>query len=110
MPELIKLYIRSVAIGFGIAAVFVGVLLWSGLGGLGDLVAGSSAGWLAVFMLWFMNGIVFAGVQFAYRIMSMAQRDDTPRGGMKIMDLQPVRVEATARKQNNAQRFVQRRR
>ena len=28
MPDLIKLYICNVAIGFGIAALFVGMLLW----------------------------------------------------------------------------------
>ena len=34
MPELIKLYIRSVAIGFGIAAGFVALLLWTNTMGL----------------------------------------------------------------------------
>jgi len=105
MPELIKLYIRSVAIGFGIAAAFVALLLWTNTMGLGDLVSGSSAGALAIFMLWFMNGIVFAGVQFAYRIMSMAERPGGPRRGSPVVDLtKPVRIEATANKPKAARR------
>ncbi len=83
MPELIKLYIRNVAIGFGIAAGFVTGLLWFDVMGLWQLVSGSSSGVLAVFMLWFMNGIVFAGVQFAWAVMALAEDDNGPRGGTR---------------------------
>ena len=61
MPELVKMYIRNVVIGFGIAAVFVAMLLWFNVMNLWGLVASSDAGLLAVFLLWFMHGIVFAG-------------------------------------------------
>ncbi|WP_121063998.1 hypothetical protein [Chachezhania antarctica] len=105
MPELIKLYIRSVAIGFGIAAGFVALLLWTNTMGLQELVLGSSGGALALFMLWFMNGIVFAGVQFAYKIMSMAERPEGPRRGTPVMDLtKPVRIKAVAKKREPAPR------
>jgi hypothetical protein len=98
MPELVKLYIRNVAIGFGIAAGFVAGLLWFDVAGLWQLVSGSSSGLLAVFMLWFMNGIVFAGVQFAWAVMALAEDDNTPRRGTPVaQDLVPVRVSAAAR-------------
>lgn len=69
MPKLIRLYITNVLIGFAIAAAFVAMLLWFNLGNLGSLVANSDAGLLAVFLLWFSNGIVFAGVQFGIAVM-----------------------------------------
>ena len=98
MPELIKLYIRNVAIGFGIAAVFVAGLLWFDVMGLWQLVSGSSSGVLAVFMLWFMNGIVFAGVQFAWAVMALAEDEDGPRRGTPVAhDFVPVRVPAESR-------------
>ena len=37
MPELVKMYIRNVAIGFGVAAIFVALLLWFDLRGAGAL-------------------------------------------------------------------------
>lgn len=95
MPKLVKLYIRNVALGFAIAAAFVAMLLWFNVMNLWTLVTQSDAGLLAVFMLWFMNGIVFAGVQFAWAVMSMAEKEDKPRGGTPIVpDWTPVPVAA----------------
>ena len=68
MPKLVRLYITHVAIGFGIAAVFVAVLLGFNVANLWHLVMGSDKGWLAVLILWLANGIVFAGVQFAIAV------------------------------------------
>jgi len=84
MPKLIKMYIQNVAIGFAIAAGFVAMLLWFNVMGLWQLVSGSDSGLLAVFLLWFMNGIVFAGVQFAWAIMAMAEKPDNGRGGTPV--------------------------
>ncbi|MBO9446263.1 hypothetical protein [Ruegeria sp. R14_0] len=84
MPKLIRLYITQVAWGFVISAVFVGVLLGFNVGNLRGLILGSEIGLIALAMIWFMNGIVFAGVQFAYAIMSMAEKPDGPRGGTPI--------------------------
>lgn len=94
MPELIKLYLRQCAIGFGIAAVFVALLLSFNVANLWSLVKGSDVGLLAVFMLWFFNGIVFAGVQFSIYVMSMAEKDDTGggRGRRAVLDYVAVRV------------------
>jgi hypothetical protein len=79
MPELIKLYIRSCLIGFGIAAIFVAAIVCLDVANLGHLVFQSSDGVLAVVVLWVLNGIVFAGVQFGIAIMQLA--DDTPTKG-----------------------------
>jgi len=74
MPELVRLYIRSVAIGFAVAVVFTGGLLWQDVAGLGGLVLGSDIGWLAALLLVFFNGILFAAVQFGLAVMAMADR------------------------------------
>ena len=83
MPKLIRLYIINVAIGFGIAAAFVAMLLYFNVANLWYLVTHSEIGWLAVLLLWLANGIVFAGVQFAIVIMKLKDSDnDEPRGGL----------------------------
>ncbi|SDC95929.1 hypothetical protein [Ruegeria marina] len=98
MPRLIRLYITQVLVGFALSAVFTAGLIWFDIAGLRGLIMRSDAALLAVFMLWFMNGIVFAGVQFAWKIMSLAETEDGPRGGSPVSDLRPAaaRQEATA--------------
>ena len=81
MPKLIKLYITQVAIGFGIAGVFVALLLWFNIANLWHLVSNTSDGVLAVLILWVANGIVFAGVQFAIAVMRMKDDDDDDHHG-----------------------------
>ena len=54
MPKLVSMYIRHVLIGFGLAGVFVGLLLWMNVGNLWHLVTHSDVGIMAVAML-FMN-------------------------------------------------------
>ena len=83
MPKLIALYIRSVAIGFALAAVFLGGVLWMDISGLRGLIFGSSMGLVAALMLWVFNGVVFAGVQFAIAVMKLAEPEDGPRGGSR---------------------------
>ncbi|WP_171239491.1 hypothetical protein [Ruegeria sp. HKCCA5491] len=85
MPKLIRLYITQVAWGFAISAVFVGVLLAFNVANLRSLITGSDIGLVALLMIWFMNGIVFAGVQFAYKIMSMAEKPGGPRRGSPVV-------------------------
>ncbi|WP_238369159.1 hypothetical protein [Heliomarina baculiformis] len=97
MPELVKLYMRHTAIGFAIAGGFVALLLGFDVQSLRSLIFGSQDGMLALFLLWFMNGIVFAGVQFAWAVMSMSENNE-PRGGMRLRLRRdevaiPVRVE-----------------
>lgn len=85
MPKLIRLYIAQVAWGFVISAVFVGVLLALNVANLRHLITSSEIGFIALVMIWFMNGIVFAGVQFAYKIMSMAEKPQGPRRGTPVV-------------------------
>ncbi|MFY2826113.1 hypothetical protein [Ruegeria sp. MALMAid1280] len=93
MPKLIRLYITQVAWGFVISAVFVGVLLALNVANLRHLITSSEMGLIALGMIWFMNGIVFAGVQFAYAIMSMAEKPQGPRRGTPVaVKSQPVTV------------------
>lgn len=94
MPKLVRLYLESVALGFVISAAFTGGLLWLDVAGLGHLLMASDIGWVAVAMLVVFNGIVFSAVQFAVRIMGMADHDDGPKGGHGVREpvLIPVLV------------------
>ena len=99
MPELVRLYIRSVAIGFGISALFTAGLVWWDVAGVGHLILGSDIGLVAAAMLVMFNGIVFSAVQFAFRIMAMAETEDGPKGGHGAREpvLIPVCVPVKAR-------------
>lgn len=85
MPKLIRLYITQVILGFVISAIFVGVLLAINVANLRHLITNSDLGLIALAMIWFMNGIVFAGVQFGYAIMSMAEKPKGPRRGSPVL-------------------------
>lgn len=97
-PNLMRLYLRHCAIGFALSAVFVGLILWSDVAGLGRLVMASDVGLLAVFLLWFFNGTVFGSVQFAISIMMMqdCDKDDGPRRGLMV----PVRLAAKSKRRS----------
>ncbi|WP_010141950.1 hypothetical protein [Oceanicola sp. S124] len=98
MPKLVRLYITQCLIGFGISAVFTAGLIYFDVMGLQRLVLGSSDGLLGALLIFFSNGIVFAGVQFAISVMRL-QEDDRPHGGTRLPLLaQPVRVEARVKK------------
>jgi len=97
MPKLIKLYIQQVFIGFGLSAVFTAILLYFDIANLQRLLLGSSDGVLGLFLIFFFNGLVFAGVQFAIRIMRMGceeDDDDDDDRGMPIHlgQLIPIRI------------------
>lgn len=93
MPELVRLYIKNVAMGFGLAVAFVGALLWLNVGNLWHLISTSDVGWIALVMLVFFNGVVFAGVQFAISVMRMEEEEAGPRGGTRA----PVATDIPAR-------------
>ena len=96
MPKLIALYIRSIAIGFALALVFLGGVLALDIAGLRGLIFGSSMGMVAAAMLVVFNGIVFSGVQFAIAVMKLAEPPEGPRGGTRapVTRLVPVPVRA----------------
>jgi hypothetical protein len=98
MPKLIKLYIVSVAFGFGLSAVFLALLLWADVAGIRHLIFASDIGAIAAVMMFVMNGVVFAGVQFAIAVMRLAEDPEGPKGGNRALDVsRPVRVEVTAK-------------
>lgn len=103
MPKLVRVYLESVAVGFAVSAAFTVGLMWLDVAGIGHLVLRSDIGWVAVAMLVVFNGIVFSAVQFAFRVMGMADRDEGPRGGRGVREpvLVPVPVPV---KQHNRRR------
>jgi hypothetical protein len=93
MPELVHLYIRSVALGFVLSLAFTAGLIWWDVAGIGHLILGSDIGLVAAAMMVVFNGIVFSAVQFGYRIMAMAEDDAGPKGGRGAPE--PVLVPVT---------------
>ncbi len=99
MPELVRLYIRHSLIGFAISGVFVTGLLWLNIANLQHLVFSTSGGWLAAFLLFFFNGLLFASVQFGIAVMSMAESDEPGSGRPESLPMSdvfspaPVRIE-----------------
>ena len=91
MPKLIKLYILNVAYGFALSVVFLGLLLWQDVAGLRSLIFGSDIGWVAAFMMIVMNGVVFAGVQFAIAVMRLAEDPQEPPRGTRAPDTGLIR-------------------
>jgi TRAP-type C4-dicarboxylate transport system permease small subunit len=95
MPKLIKLYIVNVAYGFALSVIFFGMLLWLDVAGIRHLIFGSSMGPVAAFMMIMMNGVVFAGVQFAIAVMRLAEDpEEPPRGKRQPVHLVPIKVTA----------------
>lgn len=97
MPELVRLYIRNIIIGFVLALIFTATLIALDVASLRHLVTHTQGGAIAVIMLVVFNTIVFAGVQFAIAVMRMAEDDSPPRGGRRIRvgGAQPVTAPAT---------------
>ncbi len=106
MPDLVRLYIRHVAIGFALATIFTALLLWLNVANLWHLVTHAPGGTLAVILLVVFNGIVFSGVQFGIAITGMARAtgsddgEDDGRGAVPALHpvAVPVRVDADRRR------------
>ena len=111
MPKLIRLYIVNVVIGFALAAIFVGMLLWFDIANLLHLVSHSDKGWLALLILWVSNGIIFAGVQFGIAVMRMKDDDDDdgPGGGLRQHVMRPDHVAIPVRVDQGEGGFWQKR-
>lgn len=92
MPKLVRLYIKHTIIGFALSGAFVTMLLWSNVANLWHLISSSPTGYLAGFLLFMFNGIVFSGVQFGIAIMRMAENDDHDDKGKRQRE--PVLSEA----------------
>jgi hypothetical protein len=77
----IRFYAGCVATGFALAALFTGALLWLDVAGLRHLVTTVQGGWLALFLLWFFNGIVMTGAQASVLLLLQAERPEEPPAG-----------------------------
>jgi len=97
MPELVRLYIRHVAIGVALAIGFTALLVALNVAHLRHLILADPAGWVAVVMLVVFNAIVFSGVQFAYAVMRLDVGDGPTRGtAVRLPVAVPQRVAVRA--------------
>lgn len=71
MPEIVRLFVRNGLIGFGVAALFVGLLIVLDVNGLRESLAGEERLGLALFVLWLGNATLFAALQIAWAVMAM---------------------------------------
>jgi hypothetical protein len=78
---LVAFYIRSCVLGFVLAAVFTAMLIALDVARIGYLISHVEGGFLAAFLLWFFNGIVFSGAQAAVSVLLMAERDGRDHDG-----------------------------
>ncbi|MEZ5751164.1 MAG: hypothetical protein R3D60_04085 [Paracoccaceae bacterium] len=101
LPRLVRLYIIQVLIGFAVSAAFVGILLYTDFAHLRSLMLSTRGGAIAGFLLFFFNGLVFAGVQFAITIMNMGESEDAdPKGGKRqpVATAEPALVRIDSRR------------
>jgi len=80
MPHLVRFLMRHAAIGFGIAVVFVAVLLALDAQGLRTLMFRGPDGWLAAGVLAFAMGLTFGSVQMGVAVMLLTTREDGGSG------------------------------
>lgn len=85
MPNLVRLYVTSIVVGFVLAVLFTALLLMLDIAGLRHLVLGSAAGRLGGLMLVAFNTIVFSGAQFGIAVMHLAD-SQLPPGGLRQFD------------------------
>lgn len=92
MPELVRLYLRNILLGFALAVGFTVLLVVLDVAHLRHLTLETTGGWLAIGMLVIFNTICFAGVQFAIAVMQMADQPRPPRGGHRAPASRPAAI------------------
>jgi hypothetical protein len=98
LPTLVRFVVRHAAIGFGIAAVFVGALLLADPGGAGSLLLTAADHWWPAVALWFFIGLTFGAVQIGAATMLLAEAGQRPSRGIRApASLEPVPVRIRAR-------------
>jgi hypothetical protein len=85
MPDLARFLFRHAAIGFGIAALFVGMLVALDAGGLRTLMRGSDAGLAEAVLLTVFVGLTFGSVQMGIAVWQ-AGRDGSGRGSVGAVE------------------------
>ena len=75
LPMLVRFLVRHGALGFGLAAVFVGALLAFDPQDAATLLLTAAGHWWPVVVLWFFTGLTFGAVQIGVATMLLARRD-----------------------------------
>lgn len=73
LPLLVRFLIRHALIGFGLALVFVALLLALDIGGIATLIFASSSAALALIILVFSMAATFSSVQMGFAIMFLRE-------------------------------------
>jgi hypothetical protein len=97
-PRLVRFLLCHAALGFLLAAVFVGGLVASDVNGIGTVLLTAAGHWWPVAALWGLTGLTFAAVQMGAATMSLG--DEAPRRGSRAPAralLAPVPVRARRR-------------
>ncbi|WP_187429616.1 hypothetical protein ROLI_024750 [Roseobacter fucihabitans] len=76
MPRVVRVYITSAIIGFGVAGAFVGMVIAFNVVNLRHLIFTSDIGIMATLAFWILNGIMFSGVQFAFKMNQLADSSE----------------------------------
>lgn len=100
IPVAVRFMVLHGLVGFGLAAIFMGALLWADPGGVGRLIL-REGGLPVIALLWFFTGLTFGSVQIGAAVMLQDGRDDGPRGGRRepvVPALVPVLVPVRARR------------
>jgi hypothetical protein len=100
VPIAVRFMVLHGLVGFGLAALFVGAVLWADPGGVGRLIL-REGGLPVIGLLWFFTGLTFGSVQIGAAVMLQDGRDDAPRGGRRqrvAPALVPARIAVRARR------------
>ena len=84
MPQVARFMLLHGAIGFGIAAAFVALLVGTDTAGLGTLLCDAESHPLPALLLWFFCGLTFGSVQIGAAVMLLGEDDDEPQDGVRI--------------------------
>ncbi|WP_431270576.1 hypothetical protein [Dankookia sp. P2] len=83
MPVL-RFFALQIAIGFGIAALFLATLLLADPGGIGTLLRASAAGIWPALLFWLFTGLTFGAVQSAAALgLAAEEKPDDDHGSLR---------------------------
>lgn len=100
LPRLVRFLIHHAAIGFGIAALFVGGLVLADPNGAGTVLLTAAGHWWPVAALWLFTGLTFAAVQMGAATALLCDDGAEPRGGTRapVASLVPIPLCVRARR------------
>jgi hypothetical protein len=75
MPKLVRFMLTHIANGMVLGCLFVFVLIWLDLGGIGRLLEGDRSG-LATFLLFFQTSFTFGAVSMGVAVMALGEEKD----------------------------------